>query len=227
MNATLPRSSSSYWTVRPARPQDQAMVQDLLYQSYSNLLANDYGPELLAEALPIICKANPELLSCGTWYVVEANTAATRIPSTGNAPEETTTMLVGCGGFTWQAPIPSTEPQHFQNDSVTTPHLRHFATHPKYARQGIARAIWNKCRHEICKGPPQNGHHHQKTNHLPTMEVYSTLTAVAFYASLGFETVQEVTLPLRGVTRNKDDSTECIMFPAMLMRREQGRGKKP
>jgi N-acetylglutamate synthase-like GNAT family acetyltransferase len=111
------------WNVRPASATDKEGVHRLLQTSYSALLPKDYDEDVLTKALPMITGAQPQLLTCPTWYVVEH-------PTTGE--------IVGCGGWTRHPPRSSGRPE---NES---PHLRHFATDPAYTRQGIARAIWER-----------------------------------------------------------------------------------
>lgn len=58
--------------LRTATPDDRAAVSDLLDQSYRVLMAGAYPADLLAQALPLITKANPVLLaafSAGTVFV--------------------------------------------------------------------------------------------------------------------------------------------------------------
>lgn len=52
--------------VRPAMPADTENVSRVLARSYRALLAEDYEPALLREALPLISRARPSLMSCGT-----------------------------------------------------------------------------------------------------------------------------------------------------------------
>ena len=73
------------WIIRPATTEDSAKIDALLYASYSKLFPMDYSADILDKALPIISKAKPDLLTCGTWYVVE---------------DFSTRELVGCGGWT-------------------------------------------------------------------------------------------------------------------------------
>lgn len=162
------------WIIRPATPKDGDQAQALLRECYSTLLPTDYDSELLEIALPMIGSVRPELLSCGTWYVVEH-------PDTGE--------IVGCGGWTAASPL---------RDEI--PHLRHFATSPKYTRKGIARAIWDRSWADVCE---------YYDNNSTIMEVFSTLTAESFYASLGFRKVEDRKIPL----------AENCPFPCILMRR--------
>ncbi len=108
--------------VRPATPHDEDAVDRLLEASYGALLPAGYDDATLAIALPRITKAVPELLSCGTWYVVEA-------PAGG---------LLGCGG--WSAQRPGTD-----ETRPALAHMRHFATHPDALRRGVGRAIVQRC----------------------------------------------------------------------------------
>jgi hypothetical protein len=59
------------FAVRTASPKDAEAVSGLLQASYQSLMAFGYEPVLFARAFPILAKANPMLLSCGTWYVAE------------------------------------------------------------------------------------------------------------------------------------------------------------
>jgi Acetyltransferase (GNAT) domain len=191
------------WTVRPARLDDKEMVDRLLWKSYSHLLKRDYDEDFLKIALPKITVARDELLTCGTWYVVEAP-PSTNSDSSSSTPDQ----LVGCGGFTLQSPTKKKKDDDDDDNknAMDVPHLRHFATDPDFARQGIASAIWNRTWKDLC--------HHYITHYNlpfpPAMEVFSTLTAESFYASLGFRTVEKVSIPLG----------EDCPFPALLMKRE-------
>jgi N-acetylglutamate synthase-like GNAT family acetyltransferase len=163
------------WTVRPTNAGDKEAVETLLHASYGNLLSKDYDANLLKIAVPNLCHARLDLLTCSTWYVVED-------PETGK--------IVGCGGWTPKSP--------FGED---VPHLRHFATDPDHLRKGVARALWDRTWNDWCK--------YSDKKDMPAMEVFSTLTAESFYASLGFERVERITIPIR----------EDCPFPAILMRR--------
>ena len=99
-------------TIRPSRPADMAAIDALLARSYPRLLKADYPPSIMVTALPIIARANPRLLACGTYYVAE------------EAGE-----ILGAGGWTPD-----------RRDRAHG-HVRHLATDDRHLRRGIARAL--------------------------------------------------------------------------------------
>jgi GNAT superfamily N-acetyltransferase len=161
--ALMTKNERVEWVVRPATINDRNKINQLLKESYSDLLRQDYDDETLSIALPALTSARDELLTCGTWYVV-------------HHPDDSST-LVGCGGWTKQQPKKSET-----SISSTVPHLRHFATHPSATRQGVASALWKQTWEDITQicGPDTS------------LEVFSTLTAVPFYASLGFVPIKNM-----------------------------------
>lgn len=108
--------------IRPTTQTDVQAIQLLLEQSYSVLLEPAYNPTTLAAALPLITRANPTLLTSGTYYIAESPTGEP----------------LGCGGWTHEQP---------GTGEVTpgTAHIRHFAVHPNHTGQGVGRAIYNAC----------------------------------------------------------------------------------
>ena len=104
-------------TIRRARPADLAELDELLSRSYPALLKNDYPPSVLVTALPLISRANPSLLSCGTYYVAEREG-----------------RLVAAGGWTWGGPQGGASPIHLA-------HVRHVVTDARFVRQGIGRQL--------------------------------------------------------------------------------------
>lgn len=108
--------------VRLASIADQDAVSTLLAASYGSLLVGAYNDDVLADALPVMSKANASLLTGGTFYVA----------SNDDGP------LRGCGG--WTAAAPGTGIV-----DAGLGHIRHVATHPHSLRQGIGAAILARC----------------------------------------------------------------------------------
>ncbi len=75
--------------------------------------------------LPLIAKANPALLSSGTYYLAESDDSS----------------AVGCGGWTHERPGSG----EIENGLA---HIRHFATHPGWVGRGIGRALYDGCQAE-------------------------------------------------------------------------------
>ena len=202
------------WIIRPANVNDRDGCAALIQLSYGTLLSRDYSDECLAKCLPLITTPREQLLTCNTWFVVE---------------HPSTPQIVGCGGWTVRSPLATTcldknEPNEEatpKNDNLVektstsngqdapVPHLRHFATHPGYARMGIASSIWQRIHSEMLKQCLAQG------IPFPTMEVFSTLTAEGFYASCGFEVISRSDMALGN----------DAVFPVILMRRCATKGQ--
>ncbi len=147
----------------------------LLLASYPKLMAADYDAATLAAALPKLVRANPSHLRSGTFYVVDG------LPGS----------VIGCGGWTVAAPDTKAEIPGLA-------HLRHFATHPDFARQGVGRLIYNRCVEAA------------KLAGATRFQAYSSLTAIAFYSSVGLRRIRNFDLPLGGE----------VKLPAALMEGE-------
>ena len=115
------RGSKRYST-RIASLEDASAVSALLQASYSTMLQSHYSQEILSIALPLITKANPELLASGNYYVAVAGDD----------------RIIGCGGWSLLRPgMGEIE------DGIG--HIRHFAAHPEWAGMGIGRALLTQC----------------------------------------------------------------------------------
>lgn len=148
-------------TVRIATPEDSDSVTALLQASYETLLRGAYDDELLDKVLPAMTRAQPGLLASETYYVA--------------ALEQD--LFAGCGGWTRERP----------DDGEISPgigHIRHFAVHPRCARRGVGRAIYERCRSDAASAG------------LRKFECYSSLNGEPFYAALGFERLRIIQVPM-------------------------------
>ena len=100
-------------TIRTAGSGDIEALELLLSASYTRLLKSDYPPSLQVMAVPIISRVNPILVTSGTYYVAEAADG----------------MILGAGGWTRSVKGPNVGD------------VRHFVTHPRHLRHGIARRV--------------------------------------------------------------------------------------
>ena len=101
------------FTIRPTTSDDLASVDALLARAYPRLLKPDYPPSVLVTALPIIARANPALLGCGTYYLV--------LSAEGD--------LLGAGGWTRD------------REKAERGHVRHVVTDDRAVRRGVGRAL--------------------------------------------------------------------------------------
>ncbi len=102
------------FVIRPGRHQDIAPLDALFARSYPKLLKPDYPPSVLVLALPLISRAQPALITCGTYFVAEAGG-----------------RILGAGGWT-----PRRQPK--------TGDIRHLVTDDRHTRKGIARALFDR-----------------------------------------------------------------------------------
>ena len=96
--------------------------------------------------------------------------------------------ILACGGWSRASPGGGAE--------AGRGHIRHFGTHPDHINRGCAGAILQRCLDEA------------RTARLAGMECLSSLTAEAFYARHGFNTIAAASATIGGTP-----------FACMLMRR--------
>ncbi|SPJ28568.1 GNAT family N-acetyltransferase [Falsiruegeria mediterranea] len=99
--------------VRATTRDDLAVVDALLARSYPKLLKKDYPPSVLVTALPLISRAQPALLSSGTYYLVETD---------GH-------RILGAGGWSRD------------RQARTVGHIRHVVTDATATRRGVGRLL--------------------------------------------------------------------------------------
>lgn len=101
--------------IRETGRADIAAVDALLSASYPALLKRDYPPSVLVTALPLISRAQPRLVTCGTYYGVFDGDA-----------------LVGAGGWS-----------RASGQGGRLARVRHVVTAQNRTRQGIGRRLMN------------------------------------------------------------------------------------
>lgn len=103
----------SSFTVRTAKAADISAVDALLARAYPRLLKADYPPSVMVTALPLISRAQPRLVTCGSYFVAEAEDGA----------------IIGAGGWTPR------------NRTSEIGNIRHLVTDDRYVRRGVGRTI--------------------------------------------------------------------------------------
>jgi GNAT superfamily N-acetyltransferase len=104
-------------TIRTATRADIAAIDALLARSYPRLLKADYPPSVLVTAIPRISRAQPGLVTSGTYYVAVDDA-----------------RIVGAGGWTATAPAGGGILPGRAN-------VRHVVTDDRMVRRGIGRAL--------------------------------------------------------------------------------------
>ena len=148
-------------TLRTARPLDLAGIDRLLGRSYPRLLAPDYPPSTLVLAVPRFARAQPEILGSGRYFVAE----------------DAQGRILAAGG--WSRRNSSGGPV-----AETTGHVRHVATDPDVARQGLGRLVMERVIGDA------------KAAGMDWLDCLSTRTAVPFYRALGFRALHPQELSL-------------------------------
>jgi GNAT superfamily N-acetyltransferase len=105
-------------TLRTATAADIAGIDALLARAYPRLLKADYPPSLLVTAVPRIARAQPALVTCGTYHVATDEDGA----------------ILAAGGWTRAAPGDGTLREGTGN-------IRHVVTDDRLTRRGIGRAL--------------------------------------------------------------------------------------
>lgn len=104
--------------VRVAQADDLSEIDLLLHRTYPILLKKVYPPSLLVTAMPLISKAQPNLIQSGTYFVAERDGG-----------------IVGAGGWTHGRPGDS------KVGKASLGYVRHVVADHKSPRQGIGRQI--------------------------------------------------------------------------------------
>lgn len=104
-------------TIRLATLRDVPQVDALLARAYPLLLRADYPPATLQAALPLIARAQPHLVGCGSYFIAARGG-----------------VTLAAGGWTRAAPQGAEGPEGLG-------HVRHVVTDPRHVRQGIGRAL--------------------------------------------------------------------------------------
>lgn len=150
------------FSIRVATPADEQAINAMLALSFATFMQNHYDEATLVAALPALSRVDTALLVSGTYYVAETLSGA----------------IVGCGGWTRELP-------HQSASDPKLGHMRHYATHPDWARRGIGQAIFDLCKEDA------------RSKGVRLFETHSSLNAQRFYAALGFTPVRDIDVQLR------------------------------
>lgn len=166
---------SDEFAIRTARADDIAPLNDLIGSSVRGLAPGFYTPEQIDSSLVYMFGVDTQLVRDGTYFVIEHESG----------------VRVACGGWSGRQTLFGGD-NHKEIDhandlviDVTLPaRIRAFFVHPDWARRGLARRLYEHCASEA------------RAAGFGAFELMGTLPGVPLYRTLGFETIETVSVPL-------------------------------
>ena len=161
------------WQLRLACDADIAALEILIPLSVRTLQQSYYSSEQMEAALGPVFGVDRQLIRDRTYFVAERD---------GD--------IVGCGGWSRRRSMYGSDAGRKAEDAPLDPEkdparMRAFFVHPKWARQGIARAIVNACENAI------------RDAGFRTIELAATLPGEPLYTSLGYTLVKRYEIPMK------------------------------
>lgn len=160
--------------LRTANPGDFPGLQALIEASVRALSIGFYSPEQIEAALTHVFGVDSQLIRDQTYYVIE-----------------TAGQLVAAGGWSGRRTLYGGDQAKGPEDARLNPsteaaRIRAFFVHPLWARQGLARRIYEECRRAAWAAGFRR------------FELMATRPGEPLYLSLGFTVVEEVVERLPG-----------------------------
>ncbi|HET7208045.1 MAG TPA: GNAT family N-acetyltransferase [Terriglobales bacterium] len=167
--------------LRLATGADIPDLHRLIEVSVRGLMTQGYSLRQLEGALGTYLGVDTRLVEDGTYFIAEAEGAAGII-------------LVGCGGWSKRKTLFGSDHRPGREDTFLDPSrdaakIRAFFIHPDWARRGIGTQILNACEDAAAAAG------------FTRFEMGATLTGVPLYAARGYESVQQIELPLNNGER--------------------------
>jgi GNAT superfamily N-acetyltransferase len=173
------------FVLRRASRADRPALQILIARSARVLGAGDYRPEQIEGALQGAFGIDTQLIDDGTYFVAET---ALAVPAVAAA------RIIGCGGWSWRRTLFGGDSHSERNVQALDPltdaaKIRAFFVDPDYARQGIGRALLERCETEA------------RARGFTRFELMGTLPGVRLYQALGYVAGEPIHYPVApGVT---------------------------
>ena len=166
--------------------EDRERIKQLIADSARHLSREHYNHTQIEAAIATVFGVDTDLIEDGTYFVAEISGG-----------------LAGCGGWSKRKTLFGGDQYASRDAGYLDPEsepakMRAFFVHPDFARQGIARAILERCESEA----RDQGFH--------ALELMATLPGIEFYKTCGFS-----------VTGNFDlDLGNGVMLELVPMRKE-------
>jgi GNAT superfamily N-acetyltransferase len=154
--------------LRLATLDDAPAISALIDASVRALSVGYYSEEQIASSLRWVFGPDTQLITDGTYYVIEAEGA-----------------IIAAGGWSRRATLYGGDQMKGSADAVLDPErdaarIRAFFVHPAWARRGLARRLYNACAEAAL------------ASGFRELELVSTLPGAPLYRALGFTAVQEL-----------------------------------
>lgn len=160
------------YPLRAARRSDMSALKSLIERSARVLGAQDYRPEQVEGALRGAFGVDTQLIDDGTYFVATSGE-----------------QLVGCGGWSYRRTLFGGD-AHAERDAgrldpeLDAAKIRAFFVDPDYARQGIGRALLERCEQEA------------RAQGFRRLELMGTLPGVRLYEAFGYQRASLVHYPV-------------------------------
>jgi GNAT superfamily N-acetyltransferase len=160
------------WRPRLARESDIPALEVLIPLSARVLQSSHYSPAQIEAALGPIFGVDRQLISDGTYFVVEYES-----------------QILGCGGWSKRKSLYGGDSHRSGPDPELNPkhdpaRVRAFFVHPNHARRGIGRSIMMECERAIVAAGFRK------------VDIVATLPGEPLYASFGYTVVERYEIPM-------------------------------
>lgn len=175
------------YSLRQADATDAVAIGELISKSVRGLAKGIYDDRQIELSIRSVFGVDHQLIADGTYFVAGSD-------------EE----IVGCGGWSKRKTLYGASSFEHSRDpemldpAVDAAKIRAFFIHPKAARQGIGRAILERCESEAREAG------------FRAAEMMATLPGVPLYEACGYEKLESVGVPVG----------EGIEIPCIRMRKE-------
>jgi len=160
--------------LRRATLDDLPALTSLIAESVRGLSKGYYTAEEIEASLVHVFGVDTQLIADGTYYVIESDGT-----------------LAACGGWSGRRTLfggDQMKPaEDARLDPVTEPaRIRAFFVHPRYARRGLARRLYEHSAEQA------------RAAGFQSLELAATLPGVPLYAALGFSGDERITVAMPG-----------------------------
>jgi GNAT superfamily N-acetyltransferase len=158
---------------RPATPADAPAIAALIDASVRGLGPGFYTPAEIEGGLRYVFGVDTQIIADGTYFVIDAGDGT----------------LAAAGGWSARRTLFGGDQMKGAEDPRLDParepaRIRAFFVHPAWARRGLARRLFERCRDEAADAG------------FRSLELMATLPGVPLYEALGFAAEERVDVPL-------------------------------